>query len=223
MTIRSIINASLAAIAAVAVGQTSFAQTSDPANKTSAVIMRNDIVFADPATDVLLAEEFVKTSKPTDLLLSVTAESSIITNVMTTGSETQRAEGQIEVYIRIDGQMYVQPAPAPVGVGNPPHGDTAEVVFANQIYSRRTQFNDPMDNSDQIETYLQTKHAAGFNWMAFNVGSGTHHIEVFARYTETQTGAVDAPGGTFAQGIIGNRSLVVQPVKSAVRETVAIN
>jgi hypothetical protein len=190
----------------------------EAANKTSAVIMRNDIVFATPATEVLLAEEFVKTSKPTDLLLSVTAESSIITNVMTTGSQTQSAEGQIEVYIKIDGTKYVQPAPAPVGVGNPPHGDTAEVVFANQIYRRTTNLGGD-DNSDTVETYLKTKHAAGFNWMAFNVGSGYHHIEVFARYTETET---NAPA-TFAQGVIGNRSLIVQPVKSAVRETVTIN
>ncbi len=197
--------------------QVAVAQTSDPANKTSAMIARGDIAFAAPGQPVLIAEESVKTSKPTDLLLSVTAESSIITQVMTTGSETQSADGTLEVFITIDGQVLTQPAPAPVGPGNPTHGDTAAVVFANQAYRRTTQLGAD-DDSDTIQTYLQTKHASGFNWMAFNVGSGTHRIQVFARYTENET----SPEAT-AQGVIGNRSLIVQPVKSAVRETVAIN
>ncbi len=50
-----------------------------------------------------------------------------------------------------------------------------------------------------------------------NAGSGTHIIEVFATYSEAESG--DAT----AQGVIGNRSLVVQPVKCQVDETVVDN
>lgn len=197
--------------------QGALAQTNEPANKTSAMIARGDIVFATSGQPVLIAEELVKTSKPTDLLLSVTAESSIITQVKTMGSEMQSADGKLEVYIAIDGNIVNGPAPSPVGPGNPPHGDTAAVVFANQAYRRTTSLGLD-DTQDTIETYLKTKHASGFNWMAFNVGSGTHRIQVFAQYTETET----SPQAT-AQGVIGNRSLIVQPVKSAVRETVTLN
>lgn len=216
-SISAAVKSLLVVIGAIALANPVVAQTNEPANKTSAMIARGDILFAAPGEPVLIAEERVKTSKPTDLLLSVTAESSILTKVATIGSETQETDGTLEVFIVIDGQVLQPPAPAPVGNGNPPHGDTAAVVFANQAHGRTTELGQD-DETDRVETYLRTKHASGFNWMAFNVGSGTHHIQVFARYTEAES----SPQAT-SEGVIGNRSLIVQPVKSAVRETVTLN
>lgn len=194
------------------------AQTSEGANKTAAMIARGDIAFTAPGQPVKILEEWVKTSKPTDILLSVTAESSIITDVTTVGNDDQTAKGQLEVYIHVDGQLVTPPAmPAPPGPGNPPQGDTGPVVFANRMYQRQTTLFDDTDAT--IRTFMDTRHAAGFNWMYLNAGSGLHHIEVFAQYTEFESDAVKGR----AEGVIGNRSLIVQPVKSAVRETISIN
>jgi hypothetical protein len=202
------------AISALTLFGTSAALAQEPSNKTSAMIVRGDLVFAAPGQPVLIAEELVKTSKPTDLLLSFTAESSIITNVSTVGNDLERATGTLNVEILIDGQPVM--AAGPAGPGNQPHGDTASVVFANRTYERQTSLFDDTDAT--IRTFIDTRHAAGFNWMAFNVGSGVHRIQVFATYNEFES----SPQAT-ASGVIGNRSLMVQPVKSAVRETVTLN
>lgn len=189
----------------------------EPSNKPAAMIARGDITFVNNGQTVEILSEIVKTSKPTDLILSVTAESSIITDVTTTGNDDQFARGQLEVYIEIDGQVVTPPAnPLPPGPGNPPQGDTGAVVFANQRYQRITMLGTD-DTNDTIQTFLETRHAAGFNWMALNVGSATHTIKVFARYTQQNSAAGNATG------VIGNRSLVVHPVKSARNETITIN
>lgn len=189
----------------------------EPSNKPAAMIARGDITFATTGQTVEILKEVVKTSKPTDLLMSVTAESSIITDVMTTGDDDQFARGQLEVFITIDGQVVTPPpSPAPPGPGNPPQGDTGPVVFANQRYQRITMLGGD-DTTDTIRTFLETRHAAGFNWMALNVGSGTHTIRVFAEYTQQNSAAGSATG------VIGNRSLIVQPVKAAQSETITVN
>ena len=196
------------ALAALAGKREAAAQTQEAANKTSAMVARGDLQTLVPGQTVLILEEIVKTSKPTDLILGVTAESSIITEVTTVGNDTQTATGRIEVFIAIDGKVVPT-------VGNPPQMDPGTVVFANRTYERQTTLFD--DEDATIRTFVDTRHAAGFNWMAFNVGSGTHSIQVFAVYTEKET----ARG--MAKGVIGTRSLIVEPVKAFVRETIAIN
>ena len=168
------------------------------------------MVPAGPPVEVL--REIVKASKPTDLLLSVTAESSIITDVTTVGTDSSRAEGKLEVFLTVSQQPLAAPSPAP-SAGT--HADTAPVVFANRVYQRDTVF---ADEDATIRTFMDTRHAAGFNWAVLNVGSGTWYIQTWARYTEVEKAA---PGGpATARGFIGNRSLVVQPAKCEVRETI---
>ena len=204
----------LAAIALVALGQPTFAQSTEPANKPAVAINRtNPITFLAPGQPVRILTETVKTSKPTDLLLSVTAESSIITDVVTTGSETQSADGRIVVYITMNNDPNpIYPSGSP-GAGHPTQADTADVVFANQVYSRTTNLGLD-DGNDMIQTYLKTKHASAFNWAVLNAQSGVHTIHVWARYEEEETSTARA------QGMVGNRSLIVQPVKCQVNETV---
>ena len=215
MSIPSIVTkATIAVVAAVALAQASFAQ--EPANKPGVAINRGSpITFVNTSAPVRVLTEVVKTSKPTDLLLSVTAETSIITDVTTTGSETQRAEGKLEFFITLDND----PNPIlPTGNPGPNHtrqGDTGRIVFANQIYRRTTSLGAD-DTNDTIETYLETKHATGFNWAVLNAQSGTHTINVWAEYTESET----SPTAAMATGVIGNRSLIVQPIKCQVNESV---
>lgn len=215
MSIRSIaFKGTITAAAAIALAQTSFAQSTntEPANKPAVAINRGAYTFMTTGETVRILQETVKTSSPADLLMSVTAESSILTHLITVGNQTSTADGAIRVYITIDGKV-VHPTAGPTGPGQQTNGDTTAVVFANQTYSRTTS-GFTTDPNATIDDYLKTKHAAGFNWAVLNVGAGTHKIEVFATYNETETG-----NGT-AEGIIGNRSLVVQPVMCQVNETV---
>jgi len=213
MSIPSIIRkAVIAVVAAVALAETSFAQGPEPANKPAVAINRGAYAFVANGQTVRILQEVVKTSSPADLRRAVTAESSILTQGVTTGNTTSFADGTIRVTLTIDGQV-VHPTGGTTAPGHQRDGDTAAVVFANQTHSRTTSgfFADP---GATINDYIQTKHASGFNWAVLNVGAGTHTIEVFATYSEATAGNGNA------QGIIGNRSLVVQPVNCQVNETV---
>ena len=214
MSIPSIIrNAVIAVVAAVALAQTSFAQ--EPANKPGVAINRGaPITFVNTSAPVRVLTEVVKTSKPTDLLLSVTAETSIITDVTTTGSQTQSADGKLEFYITLDNDPTpILPSGSPAS-NQTRQGDTGRIVFANQIYRRTTNLGTD-DENDTIQTYLETKHATGFNWAVLNAQAGIHTITVWAEYTENESSTA-----ALATGVIGNRSLIVQPIKCQVNESV---
>ncbi|MGH2838165.1 MAG: hypothetical protein ACRDJY_07435 [Thermoleophilaceae bacterium] len=177
----------------------------EPANKVSASGSTTE-VFGGPvsvsATETVLAER-VKTSKPTDLILGVTAECSITTDVMTVGSDTQSAEGTIRMWIEVDGRA------VPVAAG-----DYGKVVFCNRLYERTTQLGSD-DEEDSVRTFMKTRNANGFNWMALNVGSGTHEIVVKASLDTTNTQRASATG------VVGSRTLVVEPTHSANNEAVS--
>jgi hypothetical protein len=189
-------------------------QAQEPANKPGVAINRGSpITFVTSSAPVRVLTEVVKASKPTDLLLSVTAETSIITDVATTGSEMQRAEGKLVFYITLNNDPTPILPTGPAGPNQTRQGDTGEIVFANQIYSRTTNLGLD-DNNDMVQTYLETKHATGFNWAVLNAQSGTHTIHVWAKYDESETSTATATG------VVGNRSLIVQPVKCQVNESV---
>jgi hypothetical protein len=178
----------------------------EPANKVSASGSTRE-VFGVPngSTTELLMSERVKTSKPTDLILGVTAECSITTDVTTVGTDTQGAEGLIRLWITIDGKA------VPVSTAD---NDSGRVVFCNRLYERTTQLGSD-DDEDSIRTFMRTRNANGFNWMALNVGSATHTIEVWAELT------TDATARASALAVVGNRTLIVEPVKSANDEAVS--
>ncbi|MGH2754694.1 MAG: hypothetical protein ACRDLB_09680 [Actinomycetota bacterium] len=174
----------------------------EPADKVSAAGSSTEIVPAGSQT-VILSEE-VKTANPTDLILGVTAECSITTDVTTVGSQTQSAEGTLRFWVEVDG------IPVPVSQEDT---DAGRVVFCNRLYERTTSLGAD-DEQDSIRTFMRTRNANGFNWMALNVGHGIHTIEVKAELITAST----MP--STATGVIGNRTLIVEPVKSANDEVV---
>lgn len=206
MRMRSIVVATAVAggIATYMAGPGAIA-THEPANKVSASGSSTE-VFGVPkgTTTATVLTEFVKTSKPTDLILGVTSECSITTDVTTVGSDTQGAEGKIRMWVEVDGR------PVPVAQEDP---DAGRVVFCNRLYERTTQLGED-DEEDSIRTFMRTRSANGFNWMALNVGSGTHKIEVKAELT------TDSTARSSALAVVGNRTLIVEPVKSANDEVV---
>jgi hypothetical protein len=166
-----------------------------PANKVSAAA--SDVeVFTPDDTDVTLLSIEMRTASPTDLILGVTAECSITTNVTTVGNEDQSAEGTVTLTVAIDG--------VEVPVTSGAEGD---VVFCNRMYRRATSNFD--DANATIETFFDTRNANAFNWVALDVGAGVHTIEVLADLEAIATQAA------FARAAVGNRTLVVQPTMMA--------
>jgi hypothetical protein len=173
--------------------------TNFPADKMT--VGGSKIEVSGPNTDVVLLQAQMRTSNVADLALSVTSECSIVTQVTTQGNDTQSAFGQIRMWITIDDQ--------PVGVIPATQGtsDDGKVVFCNQTYSSTTS-GFTTDNPT-IQTYLATKHADGFNWVAMNVGNGIHTIQLHGELTQTDTAR-----GT-SEMVVGNRTLMVNVTTNA--------
>ncbi len=72
-----------------------------------------------------------------------------------------------------------------------------------------TDSEDPMDGTDTLTMYLNSKEANAFNWVWLNAHSGTHAIAVKASL-DTST-----EGTATTDGYVGNRVLVVGPTKLA--------
>jgi len=188
-----------------------------PANKAVAA-GSHAAVFA-PGTNVKLMSASLKTSKPEDLLISVSAECSIFTNVVIPGStspgasQSGEARGTVKIWVTLDGKI------VPIqDVSTPPQDpaastagtDADKVTFCDRLHRRTvSDAEDPQDGIDKSVDYQETKSANAFNWVRLNSGSGEHVVEVWGTLTTNFT----APNG--ATAVVGNRSLVVEPTKLA--------
>jgi hypothetical protein len=97
-------------------------------------------------------------------------------------------------------------------------------VFCDRTYHRTvTDQESPADGIDQESDYIRTKAANAFNWLRFNAGSGVHEVVVKADLETSDPScaanelAPNAPGpnATCAQAYVGNRTLIVEPTKTA--------
>lgn len=216
---RAVIATGLAATMAVAIPAAIGSSNAQPANK--AVAAASHMVVLDPDTTAPILSATFKTSKPEDLLISVSAECSILTDVLIAGNSTpgakddQTAAGTIKLYLSLDGNVVPltdtsAPPQDPSANGN---GDVAtdSVTFCNQVHRRTVgDSENPQDGIDQSEDFLTTKSAADFNWVRLNTGSGDHELDVFAQFTDESS-----TPNAHANGYIGNRSLIIEPTKLA--------
>jgi hypothetical protein len=182
-------------------GALAISATQEPANKVSAAGSAGVVVSPQAPGKVLLSEK-VKTAKPTDLILGVTAECVITTELTTVGNDTEQAQGQVRIWVEIDG--------VPVKVSS---DDTdGKVTYCDRLQRRETTAFEDQDAT--IKTLDRQGTANGFNWMALNVGAATHTITVKADLTTSQT------DGASALAAVGKRTLIVEPTHAANREDV---
>jgi hypothetical protein len=134
----------------------------------------------------------------------VTTECSITTELTTVGNDFSEAMGQVKVWVEIDGK--------PVKVSSDDTNEPGRVVFCKDLYQRTTTLFD--DEDATIKTLQSTRNANGFNWMALNVGSATHLIQVKATLT------TNASQNAQAMAAVGKRTLIVEPTKAANDEDV---
>lgn len=206
--------------------------THQPANKAAA---NGSHVVVIPATPVVgsptgtqLLRTTIKTSGPQDLVFSVTAECSILTQVDHPGGavnagSTQTAEGRLRIWVTLDGKIVpIQSFSQNPQPHNPssPGNDDDKVTFCNRFHQQEVRdMEDGMDGTDRLRTYIRTKNANAFNWIFLNAGSGVHEIivhgDLMTNPAQRCTTTNDPPQatGSCAHGFVGNRTLMVWPEK----------
>jgi hypothetical protein len=181
-----------------------------PANKVAVAASETEV--SGPNEKVLLMRTHMRNPNSKALQISVTAECSITTELFTQGDATAEAEGLVDVWIEIveeDGSR------RHVTVSDRDESE-GRVTFCNQKNRRTTSFGDDEDHA--IETFLRTKSAAGFNWIDLHTGNGIKIIEVYAEMIEDASNPTATSDAT-ALAVVGNRTLVVEPIDTALGET----
>lgn len=192
-----------------------------PADKVVAAGSKVAIVpgpfTAGPGGTELLSTTF-RSSSPSDLMIHLAMECSILTNLKNQGGSdsgrttTSEAEGSIRAWLELDGKIVPindvssNPQPQHEAIGD----DTDKVTMCeNERKQTLTDAEDGMDGHDTLETYHRTKRANAFNWISLNVGNGIHTLKVMSDLRIRTEGGE----GNFAEGLVGNRFLIVEPTK----------
>jgi hypothetical protein len=185
-----------------------------PANKVMAAGGKEQVVA--PGSQVTILSGTMKTSKPTDLMLQVALECSILTDITTNSeSTTARAEGVVRAWVEVDDRIVsLNQVSSPPQDPNDPAthngNDSDKVTFCDREHRRSVGDDEILpDGVDEFTDFQRTKGSHAFNWVQMNVGSGVHKIEVVADLV------TNAEGTATAEAIIGNRSLIVEPTKMA--------
>jgi hypothetical protein len=198
---RSRLVLALIALGALLVGgQLAVAGDNLPANKMTVTASKTSISAPNSTATLMTAR--MRTSNPADLLLQVTAECTILSQITNLGSSTQAYVAKIDVWVEVDGKPVpvVPPASTNGGSGSAGGSDDGRVVFCNREFTRTTVYDSEDESIKDIEN---TSQANAFNWVAMNVGNGIHDIAVKAHFTDTN-GA-----DTFAHGVVSKRTLTV--------------
>lgn len=181
-----------------------------PSAKSSACAGSPDYTPAtDQWFDVPGLYAILKTSEPADLIISVTAECALATDVRIKGTgkeetSTSIAQIKIKVLVWIDGQGWVEAAPG-------------DVVFAYRLMMLKGLLWSPSQVDPEgllalpeqyIEIYEETRTANAFNFILKNVGSGVHYIKV-----QVMTDTLEGFEGASVAATLGHRTLVVESVR----------
>ena len=216
----------LALIGALFAGPGAYADH-EPANKFAAA--GSDIDEVDDSEPILT--ERMKVSSSFDLVLSASAECSILTELVTdSDTPSSTAFGSVRMWITLDGKR------VPVSTDDTAEdnddvveddgdeSDIGEVTFCNRAYSRTvTDDESPADGIDREEDFIDTRTANAFNWVATDVGfiyddpsNGNNIIEVqlWADYD------VSEAGNAAADAFVGTRTLIAEPTNLSVHEAV---
>lgn len=178
--------------------------THQPADKmavagSSLEIISTPLLEGARVTTTEILSGKLKTSSPTDLIISLSMECALWTDVTTIGNDDSESMARVKAWVEIDG--------VPVRVSSDDTNEPGKVVFCDRVYRRSTMDFD--DEDARIDTYLRTRSAHDFQWIRLNLGSGLHTISVKAELETAVTGT------GMAQAAIGKRTLVVEPTKLA--------
>ncbi|HJR44370.1 MAG TPA: hypothetical protein VJ927_02075 [Actinomycetota bacterium] len=187
----------------------------EPANKVAAA--GSEVEVMGPGDAVPILQETLKTSSPADLILQLTAECDILTDLTTGGNgaeDSAGAFGQVRTWITIDDKV--------VPVSSDDATETGKVVLCNRAHNKSvTDAEDPADGTDEERDMTQTRQANGFNWLALDTGflydnpaNGNNILEivVWAEFTEEVVNRAEA------EALVGHRTLIVEPTSASIHE-----
>ena len=229
---RKVIALGLAATMGVAIPAALGSSNAQPANK--AVASGSNTQDLNPGAGQPILQATFKTSKPEDLLMSVSLECSIITDVKVAGGNSPssaEASGAIKVWLTIQGQNDPQPVIVPVSDTSAPPQDPSQqkpgteadkITFCDRDHKVTLSDQEGDGKVDALEEYQLTKSANDFNWVRLNAGSGLHTVQVWAEFVPNDPNddpTIITPGtttaGSTSEGYVGNRTLVIEPTKLA--------
>src|SRR5213592_76417 len=151
---------------------------------------------------VTLLSATFRNSTPTDLIIQVTGECALWTDIV---SPESTAAAKVTVWVELDGVAVPVTGDSNAdGVFDDP--DNGKVVFCNRAF----RISAPVVGPGVVNLFQKTRSTHAFNWGALNVGNGIHTLVVKAQLDASVTGV-----GTFAQAAVGKRTLVVQPATLA--------
>ena len=168
----------------------------------------------------VLSTTLKNSGTPKDVIVGLSFETSLFTetSVKSKGGNksTSRADAEIEMYVTVDGVMA---APGSVmfdkrsqtlwaslgGVLNCSDDDGDGIV----------SFDECELTDEEIGLILDTKSAHTFNFLAYDIGSGEHTIEAFARLSYNGE-VVEGDGAAKASASLGKGTLSVWEVHGAV-------
>jgi hypothetical protein len=206
--------------------------THQPADKAAA--RGSKIAVVQPGTEVPILAATMKTSKPQDLIFSVTLECSIITQTYIPGgdeatTQSSNASGTVRIWVEIDDIVVpINSAVEPPNDPSEPGNDTDKVTFCHREQEHEVTDQEENENAignqngdglDEQRLYINSKTANAFNWIYMNAGSDVHDIVVYADLV-TSDPACPAAGqpateAECSQAMIGNRTLTVFPERLA--------
>ena len=173
-----------------------------PANKVAVAgstieILTTPITEGSTSQEALLLEATIRASQGIDLILQLTYECALWTDVGVIGNDQSEAVATVKSWVEIDG----------VAVPVTPDTEVSTVTLCNRAYGLQVLNAD--DEDQQIQQYLSTKASNAFNWAAVDLSEGLHDISVFGLLEAQVTGLGTAQAG------IGSRTLIVEPVQLA--------
>ncbi len=202
---KTLIAAAALAALLLPIGSASEANAANKAAAAGSDFVHLGTAMAPLGPTTILATQ-IKAGGPQDIVIQVALECSLITDVYSTTIDDHpegytaigRAEAHVDVQVLLDG--------APVTIGGE---DDGSVTFCDRVHQQEIRDIDEDTGNFTIRQLQETMTANAFNWVALDLGSGVHTVEVVATITAANT------EGSFAQGAIEKRTLIVEPVDFA--------
>ena len=201
----------------------------EPANKGAAA--GSDIDLITDARPILT--ETMKVSSPEDVIISVTAECSILTQLATNNNNPSSTSfGSVRLWVTIDGTR-VPVSTDDTAIDNDDEvedandpSDIGEITFCNRTYHRTVEDREsPADGVDAERDFIRTRTANGFNWLALDTGvtyddqaNGNNilTVQLWADFDEAVTGHPLSAADAF----VGSRTMIIEPIRLSIHEQV---